>query len=233
MNRSVSTVPAVSERPAGAAAVSSERPGPAAVPEQRPAPVGRRGREAVRPAPVRRESVRPVPAGPGRRARPSAQSVAQSAAPAETRVPAPASPEGARLAAAVRRHPAGRRAAAMRRHPAGRRRSPARPVVSRRSVRVVAPRPVPGPSWVVLSLAGLLAAGLVVGLGLLADAVSVARVPDRVGSVQVQAGESLSQVARRAAPSADSGAVVRRIVELNDLDSPSVQAGRVLLSPIG
>ncbi|GAA5171906.1 hypothetical protein GCM10023321_71030 [Pseudonocardia eucalypti] len=225
MNRSVSTVPAVNERP--------ERPvDQAAVPEQRVAPAARRGREAVRPVPVRRESVRPLPSGPGRRVRPVAPS-AVSSAPS---VPA-ASPEGDRLAAAVRRHPAGRRAAAMRRHPAGRRVSPARPsaVAARRPARarVEAPRAVPGPSWVVLLLSGLMAAGLVVGLGLLADAVSAARVPDRVGSVQVQAGESLSQVARRAAPSADTGAVVRRIVELNDLGSPSVQAGRVLLSPIG
>lgn len=223
MNRSVSTVPAVSGRP--------ERPvDQAAVPEQRVAPPARRGREAVRPVPVRGESVRPLPAGPGRRVRPMAPS-AVSSAPS---VPA-ASPEGDRRAAAMRRHPAGRRAAAMRRHPAGRRVSPARPsaVAARRPARVETPRAVPGPSWVVLLLAGLMAAGLVVGLGLLADAVSVARVPDRVGSVQVQAGESLSQVARRAAPSADTGAVVRRIVELNDLGSPSVQAGRVLLSPIG
>ena len=76
------------------------------------------------------------------------------------------------------------------------------------------------------------AAVAVAGLGLLADAARAAQVPSRTGPVQVRADESLWQVARRAVPSADPGAVVARIVELNDLDSPSVRAGQVLLSPI-
>ena len=78
------------------------------------------------------------------------------------------------------------------------------------------------------------AAALVVGaLGLLGDVVRSARVPAATGVVQVHAGESIWQVARRAAPSADPGAVAARIVELNDLGSPSVRAGQVLVSPIG
>jgi hypothetical protein len=49
----------------------------------------------------------------------------------------------------------------------------------------------------------------------------------------VRADETLWQVAHRAAPSAQPDEVVRRIVELNDLASPSVQPGQVLRSPIG
>jgi hypothetical protein len=80
----------------------------------------------------------------------------------------------------------------------------------------------------------VLAAAVVVGgLGLLADGVRAARVPAVTGMVQVHAGESIWQVARRAAPSADPGAVAARIVELNDLASPSVRDGQVLVSPIG
>jgi hypothetical protein len=79
-----------------------------------------------------------------------------------------------------------------------------------------------------------LAAALVVGaLGLLGDVVRSARVPAATGVVQVHAGESIWQVARRVAPSADPGAVAARIVELNGLGSPSVRAGQVLVSPIG
>jgi hypothetical protein len=82
-------------------------------------------------------------------------------------------------------------------------------------------------------LTAVASAAAVFGLGLLADAAREARVPSTVGTVQVRGEESLWQVARRAAPSADPGAVAARIVELNDLGSPSVQAGQVLLSPIG
>ncbi|MGQ0483276.1 MAG: LysM peptidoglycan-binding domain-containing protein [Pseudonocardia sp.] len=79
-----------------------------------------------------------------------------------------------------------------------------------------------------------LGAGLAVfGLGSVADSVGVARVPEVTGPVVVRVEESLWQVARRAAPSGEPDAVVRRIVELNDLASPSVEAGRVLVSPIG
>jgi hypothetical protein len=81
-------------------------------------------------------------------------------------------------------------------------------------------------------LVGVSAAVVVAGLGLLADGARAARVPSLTGSVQVRADESLWQVARRAAPSADPGAVVARIVELNDLGSPTVRGGQVLLSPI-
>jgi hypothetical protein len=78
----------------------------------------------------------------------------------------------------------------------------------------------------------VLASLTVAGLGLLADATRSARVPTELGQVRVHDGESLWQVARRAAPSADPGAVAARIVELNDLASPSVPAGTLLESPI-
>jgi hypothetical protein len=80
---------------------------------------------------------------------------------------------------------------------------------------------------------GLGAAAAVFGLGVLADVMAQVRVPDATGPVMVRADETLLQLAHRAAPSADATAVVRRIVELNDLKSPSVQSGRVLVSPIG
>jgi hypothetical protein len=82
-------------------------------------------------------------------------------------------------------------------------------------------------------LVAVVAAVVVGALGLLADGVRAARVPEATGLVQVHPGESIWQVARRAAPSADPGAVAARIVDLNDLGSPSVRGGEVLLSPIG
>ncbi|MGI8815971.1 MAG: LysM peptidoglycan-binding domain-containing protein [Pseudonocardia sp.] len=87
--------------------------------------------------------------------------------------------------------------------------------------------------WRGLVLVGLGSAVVVFGLGALADGMAVVRVPAANGSVVVRADETLWQVANRAAPSAEPGAVVRRIVELNDLVSPSVQPGQVLVSPIG
>jgi hypothetical protein len=82
-------------------------------------------------------------------------------------------------------------------------------------------------------LVALTAAVAVAGLGLLADAVRTVRVPSATGVVRVQGDESLWQVARRVAPSADPGAVAAKIVELNHLDSPSVRTGQRLVSPIG
>jgi LysM domain len=113
------------------------------------------------------------------------------------------------------------------------------------AARPVSVRPRPGrvSSWVApadgLSTAvrfvvvAALAAVAVVALGLLSDAVRQARVPEGTALVRVHPGESLWQVARRAAPSADPGAVAARIVELNNLPSPSVRDGDVLVSPVG
>jgi hypothetical protein len=84
-----------------------------------------------------------------------------------------------------------------------------------------------------LLIAGLASGAAVFGLGSLADVMAQVRVPDTTGPVVVRADETLRQLAHRAAPSADPTAVVHRIVELNDLTSPSVQSGQVLISPIG
>ena len=98
----------------------------------------------------------------------------------------------------------------------------------------VAPRSRGGSREVaLLVLLGLAAALAVLALGALADEMAALRVPHATGRVVVREGETLWQVAHRAAPSGEPAAVVGRIVELNDLASPSVQAGRVLLSPIG
>ncbi|MDT7557226.1 MAG: hypothetical protein QOI68_1696 [Pseudonocardiales bacterium] len=174
--------------------------------------VGKLAGGSVRRLPARRIGPGPEPTGPGRPVR--------HAAPARAR---------ARSCVAVRRVPAGRASAA-------------RPV----SVRPVSVRPLSGRGGFALEaryatrrmvaqfvLVVLAAAVVVGGLGLLADGVRAARVPAATGMVQVHAGESIWQVARRAAPSADPGAVAARIVELNDLASPSVRDGQVLVSPIG
>jgi hypothetical protein len=174
--------------------------------------VGKLAGGSVRRLPARRIGPGPEPTGPGRPVR--------HAAPARAR---------ARSCVAVRRVPAGRASAA-------------RPV----SVRPVSVRPLGGRGGFALEaryatrrmvaqfvLVVLAAAVVVGGLGLLADGVRAARVPAATGMVQVHAGESIWQVARRAAPSADPGAVAARIVELNDLASPSVRDGQVLVSPIG
>ena len=86
---------------------------------------------------------------------------------------------------------------------------------------------------VALVLAGLASAAAVFALGALADAMAQARLPEATGPVVVRADETLLQLAHRAAPSADPTAVVHRIAVLNDLKSPSVQPGQVIVSPIG
>jgi hypothetical protein len=154
--------------------------------------------------------------------------------------------------AGARRSPAGRVAPL----PAGPGRAADRPVrrrvrpVPARRVRASSRRPARVAGWAraetvqrragrgrsgpaILVLVGLASAAMAFGLGALADVMAAARVPDTTGRVVVRADETLWQVAHRAAPSAEPAAVVRRIVELNDLASPSVEAGRVLVSPIG
>ena len=51
--------------------------------------------------------------------------------------------------------------------------------------------------------------------------------------IQVQAGESLHQVAQRVAPDAPVGQVAERIRELNQLDSVALDAGQTLIAPVG
>lgn len=63
---------------------------------------------------------------------------------------------------------------------------------------------------------------------------STSTVPDRLGVVRVQPGESLGQLAARVAPLAPAEEVVDRIRDLNKLDSGwAVSAGRTLIAPLG
>ena len=86
----------------------------------------------------------------------------------------------------------------------------------------------------------LLAALITVWLGVVAQfggvvgtTSSSAPVPDTLAVVQVQAGETLQQVAHRVAPDAPVGHVVDRIRELNQLQSASLDAGQTLIAPVG
>lgn len=58
------------------------------------------------------------------------------------------------------------------------------------------------------------------------------RVPEQLGVMQVQAGETLQAFASRVMPDIPSTVAVDRIEELNQLQSPHVQAGQTLIAPI-
>jgi hypothetical protein len=98
-------------------------------------------------------------------------------------------------------------------------------------------RPITPMTTVVLAL---IAAAITVWLGLVALVGGAAEQPDattsvtsRLAVVQVQSGESLRQLAQRIAPDAPTGDVVNQIRELNELDSPAVDAGQTLIAPVG
>ena len=57
--------------------------------------------------------------------------------------------------------------------------------------------------------------------------------PSRLAVVQVQAGESLQQIAQRVSPDAPVSEVVDRIRQLNELESVAVDAGQTLIAPVG
>ena len=57
--------------------------------------------------------------------------------------------------------------------------------------------------------------------------------PDQLAVVQVQAGETLQQLAGRVAPDAPASQVMARIRDLNKLDSAALDAGQTLIAPIG
>ncbi len=84
-------------------------------------------------------------------------------------------------------------------------------------------------------LATVVTVAVVVGLGLLADAASAARTPAARSAITVTvgAGESLGDVARRAAPGEDVSAVVGRIVTANALTPARLRPGQVLRVPVG
>ncbi|SDN61719.1 LysM peptidoglycan-binding domain-containing protein [Allokutzneria albata] len=82
----------------------------------------------------------------------------------------------------------------------------------------------------------VLTAVAVVALGLLAQLRGVGDgpdVPEAVSVVEVDPGESLWQLARRVAPDSPSGAVIDRIVELNELSDHVVYPGQPLRVPDG
>nr|BFF00305.1 hypothetical protein GCM10020241_19800 [Streptoalloteichus tenebrarius] len=56
--------------------------------------------------------------------------------------------------------------------------------------------------------------------------------PERTGAVVVVPGESVMDVARRAAPRRDPDAVARRIRELNAVDGVAVAPGQTLVVPV-
>ena len=82
-----------------------------------------------------------------------------------------------------------------------------------------------------------MAALITLWLGALANfsgdrAAAPAAVPERLAVVQVQAGETLQQLAGRIAPEVPAGQVVDRIRDLNQLDSAAVDAGQTLIAPV-
>lgn len=89
---------------------------------------------------------------------------------------------------------------------------------------------------VTVALAAM-AALITLWLGALANfsgdrAAAPAAVPERLAVVQVQAGETLQQLAGRVAPEAPAGQIVDRIRDLNQLDSSAVDAGQTLIAPV-
>ncbi len=97
-------------------------------------------------------------------------------------------------------------------------------------------RPRPVSTKVAIALAGL--AGLItLWLGSLAHLSSAspapARVPEQLAVVRVQAGDTLQRLAERVAPETPVRDVMRRITDLNELGSASLEAGQTLIAPIG
>ncbi|WP_445169820.1 LysM peptidoglycan-binding domain-containing protein [Mycolicibacterium sp. Dal123E01] len=146
----------------------------------------------------------------------------------------------------MRRPAAGKPVAPGRRRPADVRANrpyPARPAIAPRPYRGTgvafsraphARRPVS--TAVTIALAGV-AALITLWLGLVGHLsgtpAAAEQLPDQLAVVQVQAGETLQQLAGRVAPDAPAGQVMQRIRDLNKLDSASLDAGQTLIAPIG
>lgn len=143
-----------------------------------------------------------------------------------------AAPQRVRGAADKLRRPASARGPRSRR-PAGAavRHQGAGVLLSRASHR---PRPITPATTVLLAL---VAGAITLWLGLMAQAGGVVggavETPSRLAVVQVQAGESLQQVAHRVAPDVPVSDVVERIRELNELESVALDAGQTLIAPLG
>lgn len=87
------------------------------------------------------------------------------------------------------------------------------------------------PRWPWLAAVALVTGLVFTGLGVFAEGMSGA-VPQQTATVTVGAGETLWDVARHYAPSADTGAVVARIRQLNDLGGATVVPGLPLTVPV-
>ncbi|MBN6041605.1 LysM peptidoglycan-binding domain-containing protein [Amycolatopsis sp. 195334CR] len=113
------------------------------------------------------------------------------------------------------------------------RRPPTRPrvVAGLRAVPEVRCAPVRrGVRWPWLAAMAVAAGAVVVGFGVLADAMA-APVPSHTAVVSVAPGETLWDVASRMAPSSDAEAVVERIRTLNNLDERGLVPGLPLEVP--
>lgn len=63
-------------------------------------------------------------------------------------------------------------------------------------------------------------------------AAAAAPVAEQLAVVQVQAGETLAQLAARVAPDVPTGQTVERIRDLNQLGSVAVDVGQTLIAPV-
>ncbi|MCV7384262.1 LysM peptidoglycan-binding domain-containing protein [Mycolicibacter longobardus] len=100
------------------------------------------------------------------------------------------------------------------------------------------PQPVKAITPATTVALALIAAAITVWLGLIAQFGAAAAgggtaVPEQLGVVRVQSGESLQRLAARVAPDAPTGQVVERIRELNSLESVALDAGQTLIAPLG
>jgi len=97
-------------------------------------------------------------------------------------------------------------------------------------------RPRPVSVTMTIVLAGL-AALVTVWLIALAQArganTQATSVPEQLAVVHVQPGENLQRLAARVSPDAPVASVVARIRELNELDSAALDAGQMLITPVG
>ena len=125
--------------------------------------------------------------------------------------------------------------------PVGRRpdHEPARPGGRARVVAVAERTRVSGCSaragvrrWPGLAVLAIVVFAIVLGFGLLADGMS-APVPESTAVVVVEPGQTLWELAERFAPSSDPDAVLERILRLNGLTSPAIEAGTPLVVPSG
>lgn len=95
-------------------------------------------------------------------------------------------------------------------------------------------RPVSVRATVLVAVGAALATMWLLMLGQVSAAgAGGAGVPERLAVIQVEPGETLSDVASRVAPDAPRAAMEAKIRELNELGATTLQAGQTLVSPVG